>query len=143
MLPRMVKPSAFAPSVISHALVVESRIAQQLAISRVDAIVSLWVDRPGDEWRFRINTDVDGQIRVRSFTAYNTTLQATSGAAADNISVGTPLMITFSHSGDIAAVQIGASTGDATMGVDFQLSGDSDRQVCIYASGYSTDGACS
>ncbi len=140
---RVVKPSAFVPSVITQALVAENRIAQQLAVSRVDANVSLLIDRLNADWRFRISTDVDGLVRTTLLDANNTTLQATSGAVSAPIDAATPLLITFSHAGDLDTIQIGAGSGDASMGVDLLLSGDSNRQACIHPTGYSTDAACS
>ena len=142
-LSRIVQPSAFAPGIITHGLIVESRFAQQLATSRADASVSLTIDRLGDDWRCRISTDVDGVVRTNLFDADNSTLQASSGTADDAIDPSTALLITYLHSGDLDSVQIGASAGDAAMGVDLQVSGDSDRQVCIYSTGYATNGACS
>ena len=68
---------------------------------------------------------------------------ASSGAASASIDAAVLLLITFLHSGDVASVMIGASVGDPSVGVDLLLSGDSNRSICIYPSGYSSDAACS
>lgn len=142
-LAKFVEPSAYAPSIVTHGLVAEGRMAQQIAVSRVDAVVSLTLDKLGDDWRVQVSTDVDGVLRNNLFEAENTTLQASSGAAIATLDATTQLLVTYAHSGDLSGVQIGASAGDAAMGVELALSGDSNRQICIYPSGYTSDDACS
>ena len=139
---RFVQPSAFVPSIVSQKLIAESRIAQQVAVSRVDATVSLRIDRQASDWRIQVSTDVDGVIRTELAGADNSRLQATSGGANAFISAATALSIAYSSSGDISAVLIGATPGGASLGVDLLLQGDSDRQICIHPSGYPTNASC-
>ncbi|MCB1686740.1 MAG: hypothetical protein R3E82_18350 [Pseudomonadales bacterium] len=139
---RFVQPSAFVPGIVGQKLVAESRIAQQLAVSRADARVSLRLDRQGGDWRMQVSTDVDGVLRTELVDADNSRIQATSGGASAFITAATALSVGYSQSGDLSAVLIGTTVGDATLGVDLLVAGDSDRQVCIHPSGYSASAAC-
>ena len=139
---RFVRPSAFAPGIVIHAIVLEARAAQQLAASRMDAQVALLVDRSGDDWRLRVQTDVDGVVRTERVAAENTVLTAASGLTSATIDAATPLILRFDTAGDLSQVLIGAAAGDPAQGVDLSLSGDSTRQACVYPSGYVADAAC-
>jgi len=139
---RMASPSMFAPAVVSQALVSELRFAQQLATARRDAVVSVSVDRVGDDWRLRTVSDVDGVLRTELVERDGTAVQAVSGAANDALDAGTALTVSFDHAGDLDAVSIGAAAGTPASGVSLTVSGDTTRQVCIYPSGYTNAGAC-
>ncbi len=139
---RFVQPSAFAPGIVTHAFILQARAAQQIAASRADAQVTLTVDRVADEWRLRVVSDVDGVLRNELVPAENTTLTASSGSASGLIDASAPLRLRYDSQGDLSAVFIGAATGVPDSGVDLQFSGDSDRSVCVYPSGYATDNAC-
>lgn len=140
---RFVEPSAFAPGIVTHAVVLETRAAQQLAAARADAQVTFVIDQVAGDWRLQIQTDIDGVVSSELIAAENTVLTATSGAASSPIDAATPLIVQFDRSGDLSSVSIGASAGSPTLGVDLEFSGDSDRRVCIYPTGYATDAACS
>lgn len=139
---RFVQPSAFVPGIVAQKLIAESRIAAQMALSRADASVSLHIDRQGGDWRMQVSTDVDGVLRTELMDAGNSRIQATSGGASAFISAAAGLTIVYSESGDVSAITIGAATGDAAMGVDVSIEGDSNRQICIHPSGYSSSAAC-
>ncbi|MEZ5561264.1 MAG: prepilin-type N-terminal cleavage/methylation domain-containing protein [Pseudomonadales bacterium] len=139
---RFVKPSAFAPGIVTQALVSEARFAQQLAMARHDAVVTLVLDRAATDWRVRVLTDVDGVVRTERVESANTDLFVTSGAANGNLSAATPLVVGFGHSGDLTSVVVGATPGDPDAGVSLVVSGDSNRQICIYPSGYANDASC-
>jgi len=139
---RFVQPSAFSPGIVAEAAIAEIRFAQQLASSRRDAAVTFTMDRFGDDWRFRVTTDVDGLVRTELVEAENTTVQATSGALTNTVAGGTPLVLQFSHAGDLTAVTIGAAAGSPAMGVGLGIDGDSRRDACIYPSGYASAAAC-
>lgn len=140
---RMGSPAMFAPAVVTHALVAETRFAQQLATSRHDAVVTLMVDQAGSDWRFRVSTDVDGVVRTELVDTDGTTVQASSGPASGSLGGGSLLALSFDHGGDLSAVVIGATSGDPAAGVSLMVTGDSTRQACVYASGYANDEACS
>lgn len=140
---RFVEPSAFAPGIVTHAVVLEIRAAQQLAASRADAQVTFVIDRAADDWRLQIQTDLEGVVSSELIAAENTSLSATSGAASAAVNAATPLVVQFDKQGDLSSVTIGASAGSPATGVDLEVSGDSDRRVCIYPTGYATDAACS
>jgi type II secretory pathway pseudopilin PulG len=140
---RMVSPDLFAPAIVTQALVAETRFAQQVATSRHDAVVTLTVDRVGGDWRFQVDTDVDGVVRTELVVAEDTTVQATSGAADGAIGGGATLALSFDHAGDLADVTINGVSGDPAAGVALTIAGASTRQACIYPSGYANDDACS
>lgn len=140
---RMISPDAFAPAIVTQAIVAETRFAQQVATSRSDAVVSLMVDRVGADWRLRVDTDIDGVIRTELVEAENTNVQAVSGAASAAIGAGAALEVSFDHAGDLSAVTIDGVAGDPDSGVGLTITGDSTRQACVYASGYANDEVCS
>lgn len=140
---RMVSPELHAPAVVSQALVAEVRFAQQVATSRQDALVSLTLDRAGSDWRLRVVSDVDGVLRTEQLDAANTSINAVSGAAAANVGAGSPLSVSFDHSGNLTAVLVGSSSGTPATGVAVTVSGDTSREICIYPSGYANQAACS
>ncbi|MCZ6640530.1 MAG: hypothetical protein O7F71_03050 [Gammaproteobacteria bacterium] len=142
-LSRFVSPDAFAPSIVTHAVLAETRFAQQLAVSRRDAVVSLNVDQLGSDWRFRTSTDLDGVVRTETVAVKNTSMTATSGATTDGIDSSTALVVQFDAAGDLESIAIGVAAGDVSLGVNIAVSGDSNKNVCIYPTGYTTDAACS
>jgi len=139
---RFVRPSAFVPSIVAHGIVAETRLAQQRASSRRDAVVTLTIDRVGTDWRFLHSTDVDGVVRTELVGASNTTLQAQSGAANNNVDAANALVLQFDSKGDVVSVTVGADVGDPAQGVSISLTGDSDRDVCIYPTGYAVEESC-
>jgi len=141
-LGRFVRPSAFAPAVLSAGLVAEVRQARQLAAARSDARVTLELSADGGDWHFALATDVDGVVEEERIAMANTSLVASSGAVSAALGAGAGLRLTFHGDGDLAAIAIAGSPGDADLGVEVALSGDSTRTLCIYPSGYATDSAC-
>ena len=139
---RMISPSAFRPAIVVQALAAENRIAQQLAVSRRDATVSLTVDRFGADWRLRVATDLDGVVRTELVEAEDSTLQAASGAANAFVGSAAALSLTFDGQGDLATVTIGGAAGDPGLGVDLIVAGDHERRLCIYPSGYAHREPC-
>ena len=139
---RMVKPSAFAPGIVAQAIVAEARIAQQRAASRGDAVVTLTVDQLGSDWRVVLSTDVDGVLRNQLLEVGNTLIQAQSGGASATLDATTALQMEFDSEGNLASVLIGGVAGQPTTGVAVTVNGDSDRDVCIYPTGYATQAAC-
>ena len=139
---RFVRPSAFVPSIVAHGIVAETRLAQQRANSRRDAVVTLTIDRVGTDWRFLHSTDVDGVVRTELVGASNTTLQAQSGAANNTVDAANALVLQFDNNGDVVSVTVGADVGDPALGVSVSLTGDSDRDVCIYPTGYAVEESC-
>ena len=142
-LSRFVSPDAFAPGIVTHALLAEARFAQQLAVSRHDAVVSLNVDQLGSDWRLRTSTDLDGVVRTETVAVKNTSITASSGAASDDIDASTPLVLQFDAAGDLGSITLGVAAGDASLGVSLSVYGDTTRVVCIYPTGYASDAACS
>lgn len=140
---RMVSPTLFAPAIVSQALIAEMRLAQQLATSRHDAVISLTLDRAGSDWRLRTESSADGLLRTELVEAEDTAVLASSGAASGPIDAATPLLVAFDHAGDLGSVSIGAAVGSPDAGVALTVNGDSTRQLCIYPSGYVDDGTCS
>lgn len=139
---RFVQPSAFAPGVVAHGVVAETRLAQQRASSRRDAVVTLTVDRSGADWRFVHSTDLDGAVRTELIGAANTTLQAQSGIANGAVDAANPLVLRFNADGDLSLVSIGAAIGDPAQGVGIVLAGDSNRELCVYSTGYAVEEPC-
>lgn len=139
---RMVSPTMYAPAVVSEAVLAQVRAAQQIAVSRHDAVVTLTVDRSGDDWRLQITSDVDGILRTERVDAENTALNAVSGAASGSIDAASPLTVSFDHGGDLETVTIGGVAGAPASGVAVSVSGDTSRQLCIYPSGYANADVC-
>ena len=138
----MVKPSAFAPQILSHELISQARLARRLATARQDATITLTIDATLDEWRFQIDTDLEGNFRSSTISAEHSSLQANSGGVVAAINAGSALVITFDALGDLSAVSIGGNTGDPATGISLTIGGDSTRVACIYPSGYAAQVAC-
>jgi type II secretory pathway pseudopilin PulG len=138
----MVKPSAFAPQILSHELISQARLARRLATARQDAVITLTVDAALDEWRFQIDTNLEGNFRSTRISSKHSSLQANSGGINAAISAASALIITFDALGDLSAVSIGGSAGDPATGISLTIGGDSTRTACIYPSGYAAQVAC-
>lgn len=139
---RMVRPSSFAPGIVAHAFVAETRIAQQRAATRRDAQITLTADRLGDDWRFVLSSDVDGVLRTELVDVANTSVSVQSGTANATLNASTSLRMDFSTTGDLSVVLVGGVLGDATTGVAISVVGDSDRDVCVHPTGYAVEDAC-
>ena len=88
------------------------------------------------------DTTDTGLVRTEIVGVQNTTVQAASGVANDMLGPATALLLQFASNGDLAAVSIGGNPGDPTLGVALTLAGDSNRQACIYPTGYAADAVC-
>lgn len=139
---RMVSPSAFGPGIVAQTLVAQTRTAQQRAASRNDAVITLTVDELGSDWRFQLSSDLDGILDTELVERANTTVQAQSGAANAPLGAGAALNLEFDSDGNLADVQVGAAAGTATLGVELVISGDSNRNVCVYSTGYAVAEPC-
>ena len=140
---RFVRPSAFAPTTVAHAIVDVVRYAHQLAVSRQDALVTMTLIESGTELRLTVSTDVDGTALSETVSHYGLTIDASSGAATATLDATTGLTLQFAASGDLDSVLIGGSTGDAASGAELALSGDTARTLCVYPTGYVANAACS
>ena len=54
---RLVGSNAYAPALVSEQLIALGRLAQQTALSRQDAAVSLDIDQNAGDWRIRVLVD--------------------------------------------------------------------------------------
>ena len=138
---RMSGPAAYRPNVVANLLLGEFALAQQMALSRADATVTLQLTV--DASAFTATTLLGGiSQRSQSIDRDGVTLNVASGLTAGAVSAADPLVVTFSNAGDVDAITLGAASGDAGMGAALSVSGSRIAQLCLYPSGLTTDGAC-
>ena len=129
---RMVGSNAYAPALVSQQLIALGRLAQQTALARQDASVSLDVDQDAGDWRLRVQVDdgasvVDGARRARRSGQHRSRrcerrLERAVGnrprrcTSFSTVSVDSP-------SGTVGATALNAATG-----VSLTASGDSTVQ---------------
>ncbi len=143
---RMVGSNAYAPALISQQFVAIGRLAQQTALARQDASVSLDVDQNGGDWRFRVQVD-DGASTATAHeertAVLNTNLTVSSGAVTVPLGPAASLHLVFDGIGGLAAGNVAATTLSTDVGVGLTASGDSASGVCIGSTGHAYRGACS
>jgi len=137
-----VKPSAFAPLIVTHELVAQARLARRLAASRQDAAVSLSLTQSGSEWVFETSSDIDGLVRTENVSADHTALQVTNGLLSVSIDATTSLVVEFDRVGNLSGITIGADTGDASQAIAIQVTGDTNQDACIFTTGYAAQVSC-
>lgn len=95
---RMVGSNAYAPALVSQQLVALGRLAQQTALSRQDASVSLDVDQNAGDWRFRVLVDDGSSVATaheeRADLA-NITLTISNGALSASLGPAASLHLVF------------------------------------------------
>lgn len=141
-LARLPSQDMFAPAIVTEAVLSEVRLAQQMAASRYDAVVSVSLSGEAAGWRIRVLSDVDGVIRSQLVESPAVVISAASGAASADLDPATSLSLTFDHRGYLATVILGSASGAPSRGVLLTVRGDSERQLCVYSSGYVNDAAC-
>ncbi len=143
---RMVGSNAYAPALISQQLIAVGRLAQQTAMARQDASVSLDVDQNAGDWRFRVQVD-DGSSLVTAYEQrgeiLNTVLTVSNGGVTIPLAPAASLHLVFDGIGGLAAGNVAAMTLDADVGVHLTTSGDSTSSVCIGSTGHAYRGNCS
>ena len=143
---RMVGGNAYAPALVTEQLIALGRFAQQTALSRQDAAVSLDVDQSAGDWRFRVRVD-DGvaTITAREERAEirNTSVVVANGALTASLGAAAPLHLAFDGLGSLASGSIAATNLDPSLGVGIGASGDTTSTVCIGSTGHAYRGNCS
>ncbi len=143
---RMVGSNAYAPAFVAQQLIAIGRLAQQTALSRQDAVVSLDVDQNAGDWRFRVLVD-DGASVVTAHEERadlaNTTLTVSNGALNVPLGPTTSLHLVFDGVGGLSAGAAAATVLNAATGVNLTASGDSTSSVCIGSTGHAYRGTCS
>ncbi len=143
---RMVGSNAYAPALVSQQLIALGRLAQQTALSRQDASISLDVDQNAGDWRFRVLVD-DGSSVVTAHEERadlaNTSLTVSNGALSASLGPAASLRLVFDGVGDLAAGTVAATVLNTGSGVSVTASGDSVSSVCIGSTGHAYRGNCS
>jgi len=139
---RMVTPSAFEVGALADAILTQLRAGHQLAATRRNDLVSVVLDSDGGEWRLRVNSAAEGTLKTVWVDADSVQVTASSGAASALLGPGSPLALYYDSLGDLATVTIHSNAGAPDLGVALTLAGDSNRQICVYATGYAVPEAC-
>ncbi len=135
--------NAFEPAILLQQVDEQVRLAQKLATSRQDGQITFRLDLVADEWQTQVSSSIGGVLYTSTTTKNNSSILASSGTASANLSVGNPLQIALDGLGNLDSVQIGGALGNADMGAELQIVGDSTRVLCIYPSGYVSHNVCS
>jgi prepilin-type N-terminal cleavage/methylation domain-containing protein len=142
---RLVKGSSYAPSLVTQEVVALTRLGQQLAMARQDASVTFELASVASSWRFRVRADDGGgavDARVQTMERGNTAISVTNGATTVGLASDT-LVLGFDGVGNLSGVAVGTTVLDPSLGVEITVAGDSNRTVCVAASGYAYREACS
>ncbi len=143
---RLVGSNAYAPARISEQLIALGRLAQQTALSRQDATVSLDIDQPALDWRVRVivndatGTTIADEERVE---VRNTTIIVHNAAVALSLGAAAPLHLVFDGLGNLVALASGATNLDPSVGIRVDVTGDSTYSVCVGSAGHAYRGDCS
>lgn len=141
---RMVKGSAYTPSLVVQEVVALTRFGQQLAMSRQDATVSLEMQQIASDWRFRVRVDSGAgaiDARVQATERSNSSITVTNGATTMTLA-SDPLVLTFDGLGNLSTAAVGATAMNASIGVQLTVLGDSNRTVCVSSTGYAYRDSC-
>ncbi|NJN52655.1 MAG: hypothetical protein HC809_13770 [Gammaproteobacteria bacterium] len=141
---RMVKSSAYAPSLVTAEVVALTRLGQQLAMARQDATVSLELQSIAGSWRLRVRVDSGGgpvDERVQETQRSNTSVAVSNGATTVMLATD-PLILAFDGMGNLDSATIGTTLLDPSVGIEVAVLGDSNRTVCVSATGYAFRDAC-
>jgi len=141
----MVGGNAYAPALVSQQLIALGRLAQQTAMSRQDATVSLDVDQDAGDWRFRVQVD-DGiatiTAREERTEIANTGVTVANGALNLSLGATAPLHLAFDGLGSLATGSVAATSLNPSLGIDISATGDSTSTVCIGSAGHAYRGNC-
>jgi prepilin-type N-terminal cleavage/methylation domain-containing protein len=143
---RLVGGNAYAPALVAQELVALGRLAQQTAMSRRDATVSLDVDADAGDWRIRVTVVAGGSASVSDearSAMHNTALAIGNGATSLPLSASEVLHLQFDGAGGLVAGSAGAAPLDPTVGIAIVVTGDSSDSVCFGSAGHAYRGACS
>jgi prepilin-type N-terminal cleavage/methylation domain-containing protein len=143
---RLVGSNAYAPALVSEQLIALGRLAQQTALSRQDAAVSLDIDQNAGDWRMRVLVD-DGTgpvtMREELVEIRNTAIAVSNGAVNLPLGATVPLHVGFDGLGSLASTTGGATILDPSVGIGIGVTGDSAYSVCIGSTGHAYRGNCS
>ena len=133
--------AAYRPHVIANQLLAEIALAQQLALSRADAVVALQLT--ADTNAFTATTLLSGvPARSELVDRDGVALSIASGATTGNVSASNPLTLGFTDEGDVASITLGVASGDPGLGATFTFAGSGSASLCLYPSGLVIDGTC-
>lgn len=140
---RMGSSSAFEPAMLMQQIDEELRLAQKLATARQDSQITFTLSLNGNQWQCQTRSDIDGILRTSVIDQNNSSVVATSGAVTAAINATTTLSLQMDGIGNLTAVTLGASPGTAELGVHLLVGGDSQRNLCVYPTGYVAHASCS
>jgi type II secretory pathway pseudopilin PulG len=140
-LSRFVEPSAFAPTTVSRATLAQGRFASQSSHARRGETITYSVAKVADDWQLDVRAD-GVSVRLASVPAHNTRLFVSNGGGPTELSGATSLTLTFDRRGSVDQGLLGAVALDPQLGIQLDVQGDSDRQLCVYPTGYVSDGVC-
>lgn len=136
-LARFASPNAFVTASLTQALLQQMRFGAQGALGLSGSVVAQ-VDQSGDNWQLVVSEDGVEQRRVELAVANSQVL-----VGATPINAATPLSVTFAADGSVDTAQLGATSLTPENGIELQLTGDSNRTLCLYPTGHISERACS
>ena len=143
---RMVSANAYAPALVCDQLIALGRLAQQTALTRQDAMVSLDVDQDAGAWRLRVQVASGaGTTTAREERAEirNTGVVVINGAQTASLGPSAALRLTFDGLGNLNTGAVAATNLNTSVGVGISVTGDTAASVCVGSAGHAFRGACS
>ncbi len=136
------RSSDFEPRRFTSTAAEQYRFAHGLSSGRYGDTIRFSIEESAGAWRFTTASTVDGGVRQEELSAPGIALSLTNGANSLSFSSGENLQLEFSPTGDLSAVQLGATVLQPNLGIELNIVGSSSHSLCIYPTGYLGAGNC-
>jgi MSHA pilin protein MshC len=142
---RMLGANAYIPAHMAGDVIAVSRLAQQTALARQDASVSVVVDVDAADWRSRVFVNegtADTAVYTSRTERRNSTSTVVNGALSAPVTAAEPLRIVFDGLGNVTSAAVGGQVLDPSLGIRIDVVGDTAYALCIAPTGFVQRGAC-
>lgn len=140
---RMGSSSAFEPAMLMQQIDEELRLAQKLATARQDSQITFTLSLSGNQWQCQTSSNVDGILRTAVIERNNSSIVATSSSNSAALDATTTLSLQMDGIGNLTTATLGVNSANVDMGIHLLIGGDSQRDLCVYPTGYVAHAACS
>jgi len=140
---RLGSNNAFEPAILAQLVDEELRLAQKLATARQDSQITFTLSGDANQWQTQTFSDIAGVLRSQNTSRNNSSVNITNGIANTTLGSGDSLSVELDGLGNVRAVLLAGVAGDPGTSVQISIGGDSNRQLCIYPTGYVAHANCS
>ena len=143
---RMLGANVYTPALVAGDVMSVTRLAQQTAMSRQDAVVSAILDPDASDWRTRVVANAgagDTTLYTSRMLRRNSGATVVNGASSLTVTAANPLRVVFDGAGNVASATVGATALDPSLGIRVEVSGDTPAYVlCVAPTGFVQRGTC-